>query len=238
MLRLTTYLGFLVLLFVLACSKENTNTQLDLSVQNIEELVLNSYFEVILIQGSENKIMAEGQAKYLKKIDIQAQNGSVEIEIKAKGAWMHPKQNNIKLYVTVSNLKLIRANETCKITCQNTIKSTELGLVFASKLNEADLDLNVETFYYWNNFPCGGKLNLSGTCGFLKIWNFALTQVDASQLQTTMALIENSSKGDCSINVSEHLDYSIKGSGNIYCYGSPKSINVNEISSTGVFQLK
>ena len=85
-------------------------------------------------------------------------------------------------------------NESCEVSNLGTLKGIELGITCASKLNEAKLNLDYSTIYYWNNFPCGGKLELSGTCTFLKIWNFALMQVDAKNLITNHVLVENSGK--------------------------------------------
>ena len=103
----------------------------------------------------------------------------------------------------------------------------------ASKLNEAVLQLNCTTFYYWNNHPCGGKLTLSGTVQNLRIWNFALMSVEAKDLTAYDALVENSSQGDCEVTVTGKLEYSIKNSGNIYLHGHPPQIVLKEKTSTG-----
>lgn len=149
-----------------------------------------------------------------------------------KGAFLHPKKNDVKIYVTVKDLKLIHADETCKIFSTNTLSGSDLGIIFAGKLNEASLDLNYQSVYYWNNFPCGGKLQLSGSCNELKIWNYALMSVDAQELISQNVFIENSSKGDCSVHAVQGIEYSIFGEGNILLTGQP-IIHEKIVTSSG-----
>jgi hypothetical protein len=100
------------------------------------------------------------------------------------------------------------------------------------------LDLDCETFYFWNNFPCGGKVTLSGNTNILKIWNVALMAVDASKLHTSTALIENASKGDCKIFSTQSVTYTLTGEGNLYVKGNPAEIIKMEESSTGTLILE
>ncbi|MBI9069377.1 MAG: DUF2807 domain-containing protein [Salinivirgaceae bacterium] len=145
---------------------------------------------------------------------------------------MSPDKNKIELHIHYKSIREIYAHETCNIQTKNPITSNSFGLVFESKANEANLELDCGTFYYWNNFPCGGKLTLYGHTKELKLWNYALTTVDAYNLFTSFAIVENSSKGDCIINVAEELNYAIKGEGNIVLFGNPGKINETE---TGTF---
>ncbi|MBA3901647.1 MAG: DUF2807 domain-containing protein, partial [Bacteroidetes bacterium] len=111
--------------------------------------------------------------------------------------------------------------------------SDDFGIVMSSKLNQANLELGGKSFHFWNNFPCGGKLTLSGNTEILKIWTFSIMSVDAKNLHAEYALIENSSKGNCEVFVSGKLEYSIHGTGDIHLYGNPKQVILNEINSSG-----
>jgi hypothetical protein len=203
------------------------------SLAEFDTITFNSAFEVYLIQGNENIIKIEGAEKIIKKVDFSISNNTLILKNNFKGSWLYPNKNKIKLYITVNRLSRIKALETCNIQTMNTLIGTEIGLVMASKLNEATLDVNCNTFYYWNNFPCGGKIKLSGIVNELKIWNIALMAVDAKDLVSNYVLISNSSKGDCKVNCLQYLTYSILGEGNIYLYGNPQTIVKVEESSTG-----
>jgi len=225
-----------LLLFALinsACSKSMEQQTIEKPLGEFDSLVLNSVFDVYLVQGTENSIKLEGATKILENIDYTISNNTLTIKNNYKGNWIHPKNNKIKLTITVNQISRISANETCNIKTVNTLIGDEIGLVLTSKLNEATLDVNCNTFYYWNNFPCGGRINLSGTTNELKLWNVALMAIDAYDLQANTVLIDNASKGDCKVFAAQSLTYSIKGEGNIYVKGNPASIIKVEESSTG-----
>jgi hypothetical protein len=235
--------GLFILLIICAfasnsCKKQLVQETFEKNLAEFDSLVLNSVFEVHLIQGTENKIKIDGAKKILEKITISIENNTLKLENKYNGNWMRPEKNKVVVFITVNKLAKITANETCNILTDNTLVGDEIGLVLTSKLNQATLDLQCETFYFWNNFPCGGKVTLTGNTNFLKIWNVALMAVDASKLLTNNALIENSSKGDCKVFSTQSLTYKLSGEGNLYVKGNPVEIIKLEESSTGTLILE
>jgi hypothetical protein len=57
-------------------------------------------------------------------------------------------------------------------------------------------------------------------------------QVDASLCESRYGLVENFSKGDCEVYVTEKLDYSLQGEGNIRLKGNP-TLQLLKQTSTG-----
>ena len=238
-MKLVIYIALLLgFIGINSCKKSMNSTIIEKSLEEFDTVTFNSSFEVFLIQGTENKIKIEGAERIIDNIDFTIKNNTLTLKNSFKHGWLHPSKNKIKVYLTVNQLSRINANETCKIQSINTLIGTEIGLVFTSKLNEATLDLNCNTFYYWNNFPCGGKVTLSGTTNELKIWNVALMAVDAQNLVSNYVLVNNASKGDCKFTCLQTLDYSITGEGNIYVSGNPSSIIKSGESSTGKLILQ
>ena len=233
------YIVILMLaVFFYSCKKNMEIHSIEQSLAEFDTLTLNSAFEVFLIQGNENKIKIEGAQSIIKKIDFTIDNNTLTLKNNFKGNWLYPNKNKVKLYITVNRLSRIKALETCNIQTINTLIGTEISLIMASKLNEATLNVNCNTFYYWNNFPCGGRIKLSGITNELKIWNIALMAIDAKNLVSNYVLIYNSSKGDCKVNCLQSLTYSISGEGNIYASGNPSSIVKIEESSKGKLILE
>lgn len=208
------------------------------SLEEFDTITLNSVFEVHLIQGNENIIRIEGAKKIVEKITSSIVNNTLHLENNYRGNWMHPSNNKIKLFITVNQINRINALETCNIKTDNTLIGDEIGLVMTSKLNEATLDVNCNSFYYWNNFPCGGRIKLSGTTNDLKIWNVALMAVDASALISNYVIVDNASKGDCKVTSLQSLTYKLTGEGNLYLKGNPTEIVKIEESSTGKLILE
>jgi hypothetical protein len=105
-------------------------------------------------------------------------------------------------------------------------------LVVEARYFDADLQFDCTTFYYWNNIN-GGAMKLNGQVQELKLWNTGLCSVNARDLQTNYALVDNGSQGDCIVNVNTTLEYSITGIGNIKYSGTPSQIVQRAITGTG-----
>lgn len=231
--------GFILLLGMLTSCQKNKEISTETAfLSAFHTINFESYFDVILIQGNTHTIEIEGNEKVIKAIEYVVEDSVLTLKNKSNSMWLSPQKNKFKVYLTFGELKKINVIETCHIQSQGTIQGDELGVFFAGKLNEATLDVNYSTVYYYNNHPCGGKLTLSGSCSFLKIWNYALMQVEASELYSNHVLIENYSKGDCSVRVSDLLEYSIFGEGNIIAYGNPNSLVSYTEESIGQLILK
>ena len=225
-----TLIAFLPLL---SCKKELSTTTLFRELSDFDTLTLNSVYEVELTQDTVNFIELTGATKIIEKIELANNNGTVSLTTNYNGNWMHPRNNKVKVRIHTNGIRLIRANETCNIQSTNTLTGNEIGLIMTSKLNEASLKLNCGTFYYWNNFPCGGKVELSGQVTSLKLWNVALMAVDAQALTCQTALVENGSKGDIKLTCLQQLTCALQGEGNIYLWGDPVDVTITEQSSTG-----
>lgn len=194
------------------------------SIASYDSLQIESAFTVELVQSNENHLEIIGAEKIVDKIDSRVENNTLIIKNKFKGNWMHPSKNKIKLKIHFKNLSKISLEESCNVTTTGTITSENLILVAKSKLNNVQLHLNTKNFQYWNNWPCGGKIELSGNSEGLAIWNYALMQVDASHLVANKAYIENHSKGNCKASIVDTLMYSISGIGNIELSTAPQTL--------------
>jgi hypothetical protein len=229
-----TNLLLLTFLFLLSsCEKENMVTSVILNPDPFSEIELNSSFDIFLIEDSIFSLEITGYAENVANIHFVVEDSVLKIYNERKYSWTTPAKNKTEIYIRSNSLNKVTATEACRIHTLTPITSQEFGLILGNKTNEASLELNCNTFYYWNNNPCGGKLTLYGKSKKLKIWNCAIMSVDAKDLITEYAHIENNSRGDCQVTVLDKLEYSIGGTGNIYLYSSPKEIIQNNISSSG-----
>ncbi len=212
-----------MVLLSLGCSKVDYVTVVQ-ELDEFEEIAFFSSFDVAFYQSENPRIQMTGASDVIEEMEIVQTGGVVDIYNHLKQKWTRPGDARIQLDVYVDSLDLITAHETCFLTSVDGIKSKELGLVVGSKLNIADLNLDVDKFYYWNNFPCSGTLDFSGRADEFVVWNVALMQIDSRNCQSSFAYIENSAQTDCVVRVTERLEYNIKGSGNIVVYGNPTEL--------------
>ncbi len=235
MVRILPYLLGALLLF--ACKKNNPKTAHWQPLDPFDEVQLNSPFDVQLQEDTAFFVEIIGYKKTVSGIDFELTDGVLKIENKMKGRFLKPNTNKAKLIIHSKPLRLLQANETCDISTVNPITSPEFGLILKSKGNFADLELNSAIFYFWNNYPCGGKLTLTGQTDQLKIWSSAIFTVDAKNLQAKYAFVENNSKGSCFVNATDALEYNIRSEGNIEVYGNPPLVVNNGNSGDGQFVL-
>tara|TARA_B100001173_G_scaffold46805_1_gene37528 strand:- start:60 stop:770 length:711 start_codon:yes stop_codon:yes gene_type:complete len=217
----------------ISCKKEIVDANRVIDIVPFEQIELNDAFELFVTEGDHYSIEIFGDEKIIDYVDVNVKDKTLIIEDSRGIKWLSPKKNKIKIYVTSLPLKEITAAEGCNIETLNAITSLEFGLILTGKSNEAKLELDCNTFFYWNNFPSGGKVTLSGKTEMLKIWNFAIMSVDAKDLTTKHAIIENNSQGDCEVTVLNKLEYSINEKGNIHLYGNPSEIISNNLISSG-----
>lgn len=231
-MRFTIYITGMLLLMS-SCSKEVDKTTRKVSVLPFHHIELNGAFDLILTEGEELSVSVKGYENSIDKVNFNRVEDTLYVTSDRKFKWVTPRKNKIEIHVTSPPLKRVKADGGSYVTTTNPITTDEFGLILTGKSAEAILSLNCGVFYFWNNFPTGGKLTLTGTAEVLKIWNTALMSVDAEDLISNSAIVENYSKGDCIVSVSEKLEYRIDGSGNIQVYGNPNTLVNNGVNSTG-----
>jgi hypothetical protein len=216
--KLIIYIAFL---FVFTSCKKAFETETKIvetnAFYNIKTL---SSFDIYLTEDTFYHVKITDATEMLENISIWIDNDTLKIKNNNKKLWLNPKHEKPKIYITAKKLSNISLAEGCYLESQNPLTSEWLGLILYGKVNEAKLTLKNKNFYYWNMFPCGGKLTLSGETDRLHIWNFGLMNVDAKNLTCRYGLIENNGKNNCAISVTDSLLYQIKGKGDIVLYSN------------------
>ncbi|MEQ8908135.1 MAG: DUF2807 domain-containing protein [Vicingaceae bacterium] len=231
-------LTYLLIFGAFACGKDDESIRKKESLPPFHSIEINDSFEVYLVEGNEYSIEMEGAESFVDKMKFSVSDCTLVLSNEKIIKWNDPKDNTLKLWLTAKQLKFLKANETCDIKTVNPITTYEFGIVLGSKANQANIQVNNEVLYYWNDFPCGGKLTLSGKTTELKLWNTAIMTVDASALQAKRGFIENDSKGNCIASISDYLEYQIEGEGNVIVYGQPGTIKDKGSSNSGELMLR
>ena len=226
------FLFFLIIPF-LGCEEEANIKYKRVALEVFDQIQLENAFDLFIIENSSYFAEIIADEKIIEHISFRVENKVLYIANNRKVKWRAPTKNKIRIDVSALPLKKIQAEEGSNIQTKSPITSEEFRLALTGKANQATLELQAKKFLYWNNFPAGGKLTLSGKVDELALWNFALMSVDAKNLVAKTALVENSSKGNCLVNITDQLEYSIMGEGNIVLYGNPAELIEKELSSSG-----
>jgi len=227
---------YVIILIILSTSCEEENPEQVYEFKDLpsfSEIHVNHVFHVILQQDTSFSIRISGNREIIKGVRYSVENEILTLTYESRKMWLKPEDHRVIIWICADRLKKVMVNEASFIETANPIITEEFGLVTGNKYAEAELELNNAIFYFWNNFPCGGKLTLKGNTGSLRLWNYVIMSVDARNLTARHALVENYSKGDCTVNVKDMLEYSIFGEGSIYLYGNPDQIILKEINGSG-----
>ncbi len=230
----------IIILFVLtiiSCDKEGglycfqksgNITSETYPLPDFDTIVFDDVFHVYLNQDTINYITINGFENLVPSIKYTVENKTLRIQNTNMCLWTKPKKNKITLTINFSNISRIDVGKSCKIRSVNTITGEKFGLVLKDKLQDVHLKLNVDEFYFWNDFPCGGVLKLEGNTNILTLWSTALIHIDAQNLNSKIAKVESDARSDMHIRVLEELYCTIKHIGNIYYYGNPDIIEFTD----------
>ncbi len=216
-----------------ACSINTDPYFFQQELDPFDTLYLNAVFNVTLEQSDHFSISISGAQDLAETVTFHIDDHILTLDNNNGLLWKHPKLEPPDITITFKTLKRVHAEETCHITCADTIRMDTFGLTLGSKLNFADLILDCGLFYYWNTSPIGGLINLSGHADIVRFYNGSLMAINASQLTAHDALVINGSKSDLHVNTDQRLYCSITGTGNVYLTGNPGDIQVGPITSTG-----
>jgi hypothetical protein len=233
------YFTLIVAIWILSsCSKNKELNTLQIELDAFDTVVINNSFNVFLQEDSIYQIEIIGQKDFVEKTDYFIKNGTLTIDNSKKFKWTQPKANKVELIIHAPIFSEVHVNETCDLRTKGPITSENFGLVMAGKMNQANLELNCHTFYYWDHFPCGGKVTLYGNAEVLKLWNYGLMSIDAKDLKANYGIVDNSSKGSCDINIKQNLEYSIYGLGDINLFGNPTNITNKGETNSGRLKIQ
>ena len=204
------------------------------AVSDFDSLFVNDVFEVHLIQDTVNFITIKAHQAFAESTTFKVINNTLIIENNHKCEFTKPKKNEIKIYLQVKKISRVRLNAASNLISDNVLQhDNEIGLIVNSKFNEASLNIDCKTFYYWNTHLNGGKINIAGEVENLKLWHSSLCSIDASNLSSENILLDTDSNADSYIRVSNKLDCTIRGTGNVYYLGNPEILIVNDTTSSG-----
>ncbi|MBN1118025.1 MAG: DUF2807 domain-containing protein [Bacteroidales bacterium] len=221
------------MLMIVSCENNKELTSRNIELAPFNKIVLNSTFDISLNEGNSYGLEAYGDERLLQKLEFEIIDSTLFLGINSHLLWTMPENNVVQVQVNSMHLEEIKAEETSNIKTLTPITSETFRLLLLNKVSEANLELNCNSFLYYNNFSSGGRLLLSGSVSNLKLQNFAIMSVDAKALLAKQAHVYNESQGDCIVNVLESLTYSIDGIGDIHLYGLPPAIEKLNTSSTG-----
>ena len=195
-----------------------------LSLDNFHSFELQGSSQVILTQGSPQEVKVEGQANIIDLIELDVQSGVWEIE------YMECVRNvdDLKIYITIPEVRNISLSGSGNITTQNIIDSEELEIfIFGS----GNIDANIDAGNLNARITGSGNINLAGEAGNSDMTISGSGNIRSFDLLSSVCDVTISGSGDARVFCEDELNVTISGSGNVRYKGTPV-IDVN-ISGSG-----
>ena len=219
--------GILILVFVSTILIAQTKQNRDVADFDYVSFAISG--DLIIIQGSKNEVILEGDQEDLEKIETVVSGNKLRIKsVNNSWSWTN-NMGKIKATVTLKNFSGLSVSGSGKATSQGTLKGGEVDLGVSGS---GDIDLTLEA----SDIDCGisgsGSIYLkgSGKTGSLSISGSG--KMDAADYEIESMSISISGSGSASIFATKEIDSRISGSGTVRYKGDPDKIS-NRASGSG-----
>ncbi len=154
--------------------------------------------DIELVQGSEFKVLYQGDANLLENMNIKVQNNSLNFE--NNNDISYSEKNNAKFTITMPTIKDLALGGSGTIYSKSNFESDRVIIALGGS----------------------GDIKLKGKAQKQEIALSGSGDIDLSGLAGENAKISLAGSGDINVNVSEQLDITIAGSGNVNYQGNPR----------------
>lgn len=170
--------------------------------------------DVYVTQGSEFKVVAEGQANIIRDLELDVRNGFWQIEFDR----CVRRMDDLRIYITMPEIDEIEVSGSGSVYGENVFDVNDI-LLRIDGSGDMDLALNADDIEA--NIDGSGGIRLEGTADdiFLRITGSGLFR--AFDLTCNTANVRVDGSGDAEVSVETELNVRITGSGDVLYKGNP-----------------
>lgn len=158
--------------------------------------------------------------------EVEFVNSGNELRIRMKPAKLL-QGDDIKILLYYKDINDIQASQGAKITSNDTVKASKLGLTSNEGSN---IDLSVDASVVEGKVNTGASLKLRGMSDSQSVVVNTGAKYDGQDLQTKITSITTNAGGQASVYVTESVTATTRAGGTIDIYGKPKSKNDKRIA--------
>ncbi len=216
----TATIYFIMWIFVLhasACSNSINQGKQERNLDSFNELNLSISADVILVQGSKQKVEIQASDKLLNLIETDVKAGVLTIKW---SKWNVNYNEKIKIYITMVDIKALRISGSGDIIAEGKISGNSIDLAVSGsgdiKLSELAANDIKSKISGSADIVIGGN----NTANTLEASISGSGNIDAANLSVKNVEITVSGSGDFRVNALETIKARISGSGDVYYKGS------------------
>lgn len=202
-----------IMLFQLVSAQDITKTVGDFTTLRVFDQI-----DVLLIKGTDNKIVIKGAGK--EDVEIVTKNEELKVKMKTSKLL---KGDNVSVTIYYKNaIDQVEASEGARVASQDTFKATAFTL---NAKEGAEIKLTLDVKKLSSTASSGGILNITGKTDNSDIVLKAGGIFKGKQFITKQTSVSLNAGGEAEVNATEFVDAKTRAGGNIYIYGNPPQIN-------------
>ncbi|MES3020150.1 MAG: head GIN domain-containing protein [Pseudomonadota bacterium] len=211
---------------------------------DVRTVDLSGPFNMTLRQGPVASLVVSGEKRLLEHVRTEQHDG--DLEIKIKGMVMRQRVP-LKLTLVLPSLEGVHikgsgkstvngfSGERLEVQLSGSGKVTVNGRfkeVSAGMMGSGELDVNAGNCDQLEGQLRGsGKLTVVGECKTLDTVLTGSGDIDARHLTVQQATISLQGSGTATLHAVESVDVTVRGNGDVFVYGAPKSRNISRTGS-------
>jgi hypothetical protein len=221
----TILLGCLLAIFA-GCKKPGclgsagTVTTVTRNLTSFNELVLDSKINLILTQGSQNKIEITAPKNIEPNITTIISDNTLTIMNEGNCGWMRNPDETVSVHLYFTDLRKIDYKGSGNITNTDTLKLDHLQI--ESFTGAGDIELTLDNIYTGTYIMLeNASIKLHGKSETCFTYTNARGLADMRDFTVKKMVIEYGGLGDTYVNVTDNLDAILYYKGNIFYKGDP-----------------
>lgn len=186
-------------------------------VSSFHSIDIGGAFTIHLRRGLEPEVVAMAEPDQLDDLSVSVDRGELHVEMD-NSLWFWGKSEEIRLYITVTDLDQIEISGATSLTGANTLDATELSIL-CQGASEVDLKIDVTRL----SVECNGasEVTLSGIARSAEIECNGASELSAIELQVERMKLEASGACQAEVYVTEDLEVEAHGASDVRYTGNP-----------------
>ena len=185
---------------------------------------LNDYIQYELCDTNYYGVLITAPGNLISDIETEVEGGKLTIRNTNKCNFVRSYKNRITIRICAPDFQDIQNYSTGAITTVNAMQGSLFSIDNRGAAGVHRLLLKVDTVNIASHTGVSDAI-VSGQCDVVYLFNQGLGVIDAGQLQSQSAYVNNSSLNDMYVNVRDYLYAYILFSGSVFYDGNPSSID-------------
>jgi hypothetical protein len=212
--------------------KSGSNTSEERILSSFNEIEINCHSKVILHQDTLYKIIIHGGKNLIASVSSDVINQKLVIDNENYCNWVRSyKKNEIQLEIYFPSVRKICVYGSTDFKSEGILKLDSLDILFDTGVNNSQIEFEGKSLMTW--VSSNGHYSFKGSADYFYHYNASAGEISAQNLTVEFAHVVNKMFSEIYVNATNLLLVEEISDGNIYYFGSPNKIIIQNTSGNG-----